>query len=198
MPKNKSVSDAKPVTIKKIKLTKKFLTDLELDDVRQKALEKFYEILPNAQICQQIEKSIFNFTQDKTGEENIPQSWDNKLYKRIYVNKCLSIYNNLNPNAYVQNQDLIQSIQKCEIDLDKIAFLTPQELYPKHWEHLLEKKTANDEFLYLKKHGAVTNQWKCGKCKERKCTYYQLQIRSSDEPMTTFVTCVNCGNRWNF
>ena len=29
-----------------------------------------------------------------------------------------------------------------------------------------------------------------------KCTYYQLQTRSADEPMTTFVTCINCGNRW--
>jgi transcription elongation factor S-II len=30
------------------------------------------------------------------------------------------------------------------------------------------------------------------------CTYYQLQTRSADEPMTTFVTCVNCDNRWKF
>lgn len=32
----------------------------------------------------------------------------------------------------------------------------------------------------------------------RKTTYYQMQTRSADEPMTTFVTCVNCGNRWKF
>jgi len=43
---------------------------------------------------------------------------------------------------------------------------------------------------------AETDQFKCGKCKQRKCKYYQLQTRSADEPMTTFVTCVNCGNRW--
>ena len=24
----------------------------------------------------------------------------------------------------------------------------------------------------------------------------QMQTRSADEPMTTFVTCLNCGNRW--
>lgn len=45
---------------------------------------------------------------------------------------------------------------------------------------------------------ASTDQFKCGKCKQRKCTYYQLQTRSADEPMTTFVTCVNCNNRWKF
>eukprot|EP00743_Colponemidia_sp_Colp-15_P004416 GILK01004762.1.p1 GENE.GILK01004762.1~~GILK01004762.1.p1 ORF type:complete len:291 (-),score=57.42 GILK01004762.1:149-1021(-) len=38
----------------------------------------------------------------------------------------------------------------------------------------------------------------CGKCKSDKTTYYQMQTRSADEPMTTFVTCLNCGNRWKF
>ena len=28
------------------------------------------------------------------------------------------------------------------------------------------------------------------------CTYYQLQTRSADEPMTTFVTCIKCGTRF--
>eukprot|EP00033_Pygsuia_biforma_P004572 GCRY01005014.1.p1 GENE.GCRY01005014.1~~GCRY01005014.1.p1 ORF type:complete len:299 (+),score=52.81 GCRY01005014.1:144-1040(+) len=45
---------------------------------------------------------------------------------------------------------------------------------------------------------ATTDQFQCGKCKKRKCKFYQLQTRSADEPMTTFVTCVNCGNRWKF
>lgn len=45
---------------------------------------------------------------------------------------------------------------------------------------------------------AETDQFKCGRCSKRKCKYYQLQTRSADEPMTTFVTCVNCGNRWKF
>jgi DNA-directed RNA polymerase subunit M/transcription elongation factor TFIIS len=38
--------------------------------------------------------------------------------------------------------------------------------------------------------------FKCGKCKSVKTTYYQMQTRSADEPMTTFVTCKNCRNRW--
>ena len=43
-----------------------------------------------------------------------------------------------------------------------------------------------------------TDQFKCGKCGQRKCTYYQMQTRSADEPMTTFVTCTVCNNRWKF
>ena len=38
----------------------------------------------------------------------------------------------------------------------------------------------------------------CSKCKSKKTYSYQLQTRSSDEPMTNFVTCVECGNKWKF
>ena len=39
-------------------------------------------------------------------------------------------------------------------------------------------------------------QFKCGKCKSVKTTYYQMQTRSADEPMTTYVTCMSCGSKW--
>jgi len=43
---------------------------------------------------------------------------------------------------------------------------------------------------------AMTDEFKCGKCKQRKCSYYQQQTRGADEPMTVFIRCTNCGNRW--
>ena len=52
--------------------------------------------------------------------------------------------------------------------------------------------------ISAKKNLATTDQFRCGKCRQHKCTYYQMQTRSADEPMTTFVQCVNCGNRWRF
>jgi transcription elongation factor S-II len=45
---------------------------------------------------------------------------------------------------------------------------------------------------------AETDMFKCGKCQKRRTTYFQMQTRSADEPMTTFVTCINCDNRWKF
>ncbi len=36
----------------------------------------------------------------------------------------------------------------------------------------------------------------CGRCKSIKTTSTQKQTRSADEPMTVFVLCMNCGNRW--
>ena len=34
------------------------------------------------------------------------------------------------------------------------------------------------------------------KCGGEKAYFFQLQIRSADEPMTSFYKCVECGNRW--
>ena len=52
------------------------------------------------------------------------------------------------------------------------------------------------EAQVAKNQGTETNLFKCGKCGKRKTTYTQLQTRSADEPMTTFVLCLDCGNRW--
>ncbi|KNC46881.1 transcription elongation factor S-II [Thecamonas trahens ATCC 50062] len=57
-------------------------------------------------------------------------------------------------------------------------------------------KIQGDKDMAMAEVMAETDMFKCGKCKERKCTYYQLQTRSADEPMTVFVTCTNCGNKW--
>lgn len=46
--------------------------------------------------------------------------------------------------------------------------------------------------------GTKTDLLKCGKCGKRNCAYNQIQTRSADEPMTTFVLCNECGNRWKF
>ena len=40
-----------------------------------------------------------------------------------------------------------------------------------------------------RKRMATTDQFQCGKCRKRQCSYYQMQTRSADEPMTTFVIC---------
>lgn len=65
---------------------------------------------------------------------------------------------------------------------------------------LKDEKSIKNSILdsQIAKPLADTEIFQCGKCKERKCTYYQLQTRSCDEPMTTFVTCTLCGNKWKF
>ncbi|GFE55717.1 transcription elongation factor s-ii [Babesia ovis] len=52
--------------------------------------------------------------------------------------------------------------------------------------------------ILMSKDGKKKGQFKCFKCHSSDTVYYQMQTRSSDEPMTTFVTCLQCSNRWKF
>lgn len=46
-----------------------------------------------------------------------------------------------------------------------------------------------------KLHGIISSsEFKCRKCKSEKTAVSQAQTRSADEPMTTFVTCLECGS----
>lgn len=40
------------------------------------------------------------------------------------------------------------------------------------------------------------DSFECEKCGERNAYYFQQQTRGADEPMTVFVTCLECGNKW--
>ena len=85
-----------------------------------------------------------------------------------------------------------------EIQAHKLAFMTHQEMSPEKWDKLIEDKKIRDENKYEPKLEASTDKFTCRKCRSKKCTYYQLQTRSADEPMTTFVTCLECDRRWKF
>ena len=53
-----------------------------------------------------------------------------------------------------------------------------------------------EKLRYELKPEAMTDQFKCRKCFSRSCSYYEVQTRSADEPMTIFVTCIKCNNTW--
>jgi transcription elongation factor S-II len=165
---------------------------------RDKCILTLNEILNNMDISKKIEESIYQYTVSKSTDKCIDENIENKYFKRIYVNKLISLYNNLNPETYIQNKNFLSRILNQEIDIDNIAFLTPQEIHKDHWKKYLDRQTANDEFLYSRTVGTRTQEYKCGRCKEKDCTYYQLQVRCSDEPMTTFINCLNCGHKWSF
>tara|TARA_B100001989_G_C24471873_1_gene429657 strand:- start:120 stop:626 length:507 start_codon:yes stop_codon:yes gene_type:complete len=164
----------------------------------QKAIEKLNIIIDDKNICESIEKSIYNYASQQCELKNIEPDIENKLFLRIYVNKLMSLYNNLNKDSYIKNEEFLNEVKSGQINLDNIAYLSPQEVNKKHWKKYIDKQSAVDEFLYSRTAGIRTEEYKCGRCKERKCSYYQMQVRCSDEPMTTFINCLNCGNSWSF
>lgn len=99
-----------------------------------------------------------------------------------------------------KNPDLRRRVMEGVFTPDVLITLPPEELASD------AKREENDKIREKKLFDAApssakvatTDQFQCGRCKQRKCTYYQMQTRSADEPMTTFVRCSNCGKAWKF
>ncbi|VDN95138.1 unnamed protein product [Brugia pahangi] len=83
---------------------------------------------------------------------------------------------------------------------EKFAVMTADEMASDEMKAQREKftKQAIEEYQMAVQEGTPSDMFKCGKCGKKNCTYTQVQTRSADEPMTTFVFCRECGNRWKF
>ena len=168
----------------------------EPEKFRQNIVNKFFEIVEDNNISKNIEKGIYNHTIQKAKKQQIIRKWTNSYFVQIYLFKLYAVYLNLKKDSSIQNKSLLERLKKKEFLAHKLAFMSHQEMFPKIWKNLIDAKIKRDETLCTTNMEAATDEFKCYKCKLRKCTYYQMQTRSADEPMTTFVTCLNCGANW--
>ncbi len=166
------------------------------DEHRMKMVIKFDQLINDIKISKNIEKSIYNYIIEVSKNRDIIRSWKNKVFYNLYINKSLSIYINLNKKSYIKNDYLFDRIKSNKIDPKNIAKLSVYDIYPDNWKDLMDKKSKMDELKYKLKPEAMTDQFKCRKCFSRSCSYYEVQTRSADEPMTQFITCLQCKNRW--
>jgi len=137
-----------------------------------------------------LEKGIYNWTIKEATSRKVVKKWDNPFFVQIYTDKFRSVYLNLD------SPDLLEQIKNKTIKIHNVAFMTHQELDMKKWDPLIQAKSKRDKNKYETTAEAATDTFTCRKCFSKKCTYYQMQTRSADEPMTTFVSCIDCGKRW--
>ncbi|KAL0144085.1 transcription factor S-II, central domain-containing protein [Mucor lusitanicus] len=117
----------------------------------------------------------------------------NQEYKNKVRSLALNLKNKSNPGlreSVVSGELAVEKL--CKMSVDAMASEEAQARDRKLAEEALFKARGAESAQ------AETDMFKCGKCGGRKCTYFQMQTRSADEPMTTFVTCVGCGNHWKF
>ncbi|XP_030540380.1 transcription elongation factor TFIIS-like [Rhodamnia argentea] len=128
-------------------------------------------------------------------ESTMFQSWGrmNGAHKVKYRS---IMFNIKDPN----NLDFRRKVLLGYINPERLLNMTTEEMASD--ERQLQNQQIKQKALFECELGAgpkaTTDQFKCGRCGQRKCTYYQMQTRSADEPMTTYVTCVNCNNHWKF
>ena len=141
-----------------------------------------------------IEKGIYNYTIQQARSKCIERSWENKqfcLQYKMYYGKVMGNIKNNKNAKYV-----LDKLKYGYFEPEKIVSMNSIHLYPEIWEELIIKNKKKMDFLSKKDLGQGSSMFTCGKCKKNNCTYFQMQTRSADEPMTTFVTCLNCDKRW--
>ena len=152
-----------------------------MNNNRQHCIQQLSTIFSSENTVLNIERSIFNNSLSYAKKYNIEKNWENKTFEHIYKQKFVSVMLDL------KNKDinLVHKIESKQIFSKDIAGLSPEEIFPENWKHV--------EFVDDNVEDGI---FQCKKCKSRKTTYYSLQTRSSDEPMTNFITCIECKNRW--
>ena len=170
-------------------------TVLDPEAFRNKIKETLNECVKDNKISYNLEKGIFNFAIREANEHNVVKKWDNVYFVELYSTRFRTIHQN------ITQKKLLKKIKSKKIKVDDVSFMSHQELNPEHWKPFIEEKKILLENKFSPNLEASTDDFTCFKCKsagrpDNKCTYYQLQTRSADEPMTTFVTCLQCGCRW--
>ena len=169
------------------------------DKVRTKLAERFKsgmdcdmspEAVENSAL--NLERGIYNYTLRESDTKNIVKKWDNGYFVQIYADRLRTVCINMT------SPHVIQLLATKQMKAHELAFMSHQEMNPDKWNDLIKAKQLRDKHKYETKVEASTDNFTCpnSKCRSTKCTYYQLQTRSADEPMTTFVTCIDCGKRW--
>jgi transcription elongation factor S-II len=157
---------------------------------RKNIREKMVLMLEDDTISINLEKGVYNYAIKEANNRKIIKKWENPHFVQLYVDRLRSIYVNL------KNPDLLSQVKNKEIIPQTLAFMSHQEMNPEIWRKLIELKIKRDANKYNNTAQASTDMFTCKKCRGKRCTYYELQTRSADEPATIFVTCLDCGKNW--
>ena len=119
--------------------------------------------------------------------------WNCMYFRNRYMNKATNLLFNIRDT---RNPGFIKAIVEKSVPLREIANLKADEIFPELWKPIKEKIWKKEIIRGVGVDDINDGVEQCGKCKSMKTTYYSLQTRSADEPMTNFFTCHNCGKHW--
>ena len=160
------------------------------EQFRQKIVEKLSVYFEEPKHSINLERGVHNWAVKEATNRKIIKKWDNPFFVQLYLDHLRSVFINLKHNEVVNN------INAGHIKAQDVAFMTHQELRPDVWDELIKAKSIRDMNKFNQNIESMTDTFTCRKCRQKKCSYYQVQTKSADEPMTIFVQCLTCGNRW--
>jgi DNA-directed RNA polymerase subunit M/transcription elongation factor TFIIS len=132
-----------------------------------------------------IENGIFEYSLVHAHKNNFEYS----LIPAIYNDKLQDILLNLADDSYLQNRTFKLAIIDGVLDPQQVAFLSPEQMHPENWATIVNKMKLREQTENTMR---TTDVYRCPKCKERKCTMTELQMRCADEPTNKIITCLVC------
>lgn len=144
-----------------------------------------------------VERGLFNWTLGVADDKGFAKSWRCMMFASVYADKAKSLLCNLDAAAPgVGNATLLRRLRDGEFRAEELPAMKPHQMFPERWREIMDRKAQRDRYATEAKPVAMTNQFRCSRCKKRECVHHELQLRSCDEPATQFITCLNCNNRW--
>jgi DNA-directed RNA polymerase subunit M/transcription elongation factor TFIIS len=144
--------------------------------MRERVREKFES--------EEIETAILNRCISDAQKWFVDIDWANTVFVDMYRSRAVSLY------PYRE--------MAATMDATKFVDSTLVDLNPKRWKEMIQSIIDKKKAMYSKK-STASIFLHCSSCKKKtRCDFYQLQTRSADEPMTTFVTCLECDKKWKF
>jgi DNA-directed RNA polymerase subunit M/transcription elongation factor TFIIS len=116
-----------------------------------------------------------------------------KMNKKDYKSQCFLIISNIRNKKTNFHTNLVRR----NISLD-IGCMTHKDIWPQLWAMPNMQPGHKAQVVYQDQESTDESPSliQCHSCKQYKVTYYEMQTRSADEPMTCFCTCLNCGKKW--
>ena len=174
--------------MKKIDLNIMMIISIMQDTTKQ----IFINTVKCEKLAKQLEEGIYNHTVKEATSRKVMISFDNAYFKLIYKDRVRMIWLHLK-----KHPEQIEKLKTQEISVEQFSDFTHQEFAPDLWAPYIKRKQFIDKNKY-ENPKKISSEFTCRKCKSNNCSHYQMQTRSADEPMTTFVSCQDCGHRWKF
>jgi DNA-directed RNA polymerase subunit M/transcription elongation factor TFIIS len=154
-----------------------------MEEYRGKVRELIEPLAEDA--AKEVELGIFNAAIQHCEDKQIVRRWKNPLFREVYKMYWRKTDYNLRRNPELLKQYAPQ----------KIAELKHQDMAFEKWADIVKRRQLKEEHAN-KEIAPTTSLFTCQRCKSKNCDYTQMQIRSADEPMTTFVRCIDCHFRF--